>query len=186
MYISTITTGPPPPAPTGASKFKFNGNWESVISVKNYRETFASSWCSVWPDGYIIYQYLTIYNNDNIPNSIIIGPSRFKIWPSTILILQKLPKIWHFLPKWPNFDKSGHTVGVGSCEKYSRKLLFRRRRFLFREPADLTSTVAKLPLEWIKDISLHERHFNQIMMMMLLLLPAKCSRQIFVEQKEKQ
>ena len=57
----------------------------------------------------LFIQYLAVYNNENLPNSIIIGPSRFKILPSTKLTLQKLPKNWNFWPKWRNFVKSGHT-----------------------------------------------------------------------------
>ena len=37
----------------------------------------------------LFIQYLAIFNNDDWPKSIIIGPSRFKILPSTKLTLQK-------------------------------------------------------------------------------------------------
>ena len=60
---------------------------------------------------YHFYQYLAIYNNGHLSNtSIIIGPCRSKILPSTKLTLQKLPKTLNFQPKWRNFAKSGHTA----------------------------------------------------------------------------
>ena len=59
---------------------------------------------------YYFYQYLAIYNNGHLPNSMIICPSRSKILPSTKLTLQKLPKPLNFQPKWRNFAKSCHTA----------------------------------------------------------------------------
>ena len=59
-----------------------------------------------------LIQYLAVYNNDNLPNSIIIGPGRFKILPSTKATLQKLPKR-------RNFTKSGHTDWLGSSVSVS-------------------------------------------------------------------
>ena len=43
---------------------------------------YSSGWLSVWPDGYIIIQYLAIYNNDNLPLSIK-SQSWFKSLPNT-------------------------------------------------------------------------------------------------------
>ena len=44
------------------------------------------------PDEYIFIQYLAIYNNEYLPKSIIIGPNRVKILPSTKITLQKIAK----------------------------------------------------------------------------------------------
>ena len=40
----------------------------------------------------VFFQYLAIYNIEHLPNSIIIDPGRFKIYPSTKLTLQKIAK----------------------------------------------------------------------------------------------
>ena len=47
---------------------------------------------SVWPDGYIIFQYWAIHSKGNLPNSLSICPSRFTKFPNTSLSFSKLPK----------------------------------------------------------------------------------------------
>ena len=58
---------------------------------------FKIDFCSMWPDGYITFQSLAMYNNDNLPFS--------RPKPS-----KKYPKTFKILPKWRNFAKSGHTA----------------------------------------------------------------------------
>ena len=66
--------------------------------------------CSVIRWYILFYKHLAIYNNEHLPNSITIGPSRSKILPSTKLSLQKLPETSNLLPKWQNFAKTDHTA----------------------------------------------------------------------------
>ena len=67
---------------------------------------------------YYFYQYLAIYNNGHLPNSIIIGPSSSKILPSTKLTLQNLSKTLNFSPKWQNLAKFGHTDGILASRRH--------------------------------------------------------------------
>ena len=86
---------------------------------------------------YHFYQYLAIYNNGHLSNtSIIIGPCRSKILPSTKLTLQKLPKTLNFQPKWRNLAKSGHTGrdrghGGGQLSSFLFALFFERNHQIF-------------------------------------------------------
>ena len=54
---------------------------------------------SVWTDGWIIFQYFDIYNNENLPINIKFCQSRFKMLPNAKYTLQSLPEIINL---WPN------------------------------------------------------------------------------------
>ena len=75
---------------------------QRVISI--WRRSSVTWWI------YYFYQYLAIFSNGHLPNSIAIGPSMSKILPSTKLTLRKLPK---------TFSQSG---------KISTNLITLRRR----------------------------------------------------------
>ena len=57
----------------------------------------------------VLVQYLAIYNNEHLPNTMKNGQSRFKILPNMKGTLKKLPKILKYSTKWRNFAKSGNT-----------------------------------------------------------------------------
>ena len=67
----------------------------------------------MWPDGEIIFQYVVIYYNENMPkceNFPKVGLENFAKYQ---IAPRKITKDFKNLPKWQNFGKSGHT-GCGS------------------------------------------------------------------------
>ena len=63
----------------------------------------------VWPDDYIIFQYLPICHNENAPNSIQNVQIGFNILLNNKWTFKQLSKTFKMLPTWWNFAKSGHT-----------------------------------------------------------------------------
>ena len=63
-----------------------------------------------------ILQYLAIWNNKYLPNSINNYPSKFNILSNTEYTLKILLKTLKFLPEWQNFVLSGH---IGRLEQSS-------------------------------------------------------------------
>ena len=58
----------------------------------------------------LFLQFLALYNNEFLPNSIKSCQSRFTFLPNIKWTFKKLPKTYKILPKWQNFAKCGHTV----------------------------------------------------------------------------
>ena len=57
----------------------------------------------------LCFQYLAIFSNENVPNSIKLCQSELKTLPKPKKTLKILPKIFNYLPTLCNFAKSGHT-----------------------------------------------------------------------------
>ena len=58
----------------------------------------------------LCFQYLAIYSNENLPKSIQIVLKLVKNFTQTKQILNILPKVFKYLPKWWNFARFGHTA----------------------------------------------------------------------------
>ena len=82
----------------------------------------------MWPDGWIIFQYLTIYINENLPNYI------------------------QNLPKGRNFARSGHTESTTLMENISHQLVD-----VVKNGSALASIVKSRQANWWHHIPAHSR-----------------------------
>ena len=90
-----------------ASGCKITKFGQSCIAL--HRFALKSIRFPVWPDCWIIFKYVAIYNNENLPSQ-----SKIEILPITILTLKKLPNTFKLISMWQNFAISGHTVDFPS------------------------------------------------------------------------